>query len=78
MGQRRSHFAGPSLAEVVFESSDGWWVVSVPNVAGAAGAYSQGKTRESAYSGAAWAFTHAFNIQVQPVGLSKTDAGAHP
>ena len=41
----RSHT--PAKASVVFEPADGWWVASVPGVPGA---YSQGKTRDSAYS----------------------------
>ena len=35
----------PSLANLVLEKSEGWWVASLPGVAGA---YSQGRTRKSA------------------------------
>ena len=34
-------------SDVVFEASEGWWVASVPNVPGA---YSQGRTKNSAYN----------------------------
>lgn len=35
------------MTDVTFEKSDGWWVASAPGVQGA---YSQGRTKNSAYN----------------------------
>jgi predicted RNase H-like HicB family nuclease len=45
--KRYGHFAAPPMSAVLFEPSEGWWVASFPGVDGA---YSQGKTKQSAYN----------------------------
>jgi len=44
---RYGHSAIVSQNDVVFERSGGWWAVSTPRVPGA---FSQGRTRSSAYA----------------------------